>query len=160
MSFVVVDVESDGPIPGDYSMVCFGAVIVEPTLSKTFYGQLKPSSEQWVPEALAVSGFSREDVLGFEEPAIVMQAFADWIAENSKGRPFLFRTITALTGSLSIGIFTISWAIIPLAIHLPILALCTKGWSRTPSRISSTYGKRRILTIRWMTLGVMQRRYC
>lgn len=88
MSFVMVDVESDGSIPGDYSMVCFGAIIVEPTLSKTFYGQLKPISEQWVPEALAVSGFSREDTLGFEEPTTVMQGFADWIAANSKGRPF------------------------------------------------------------------------
>jgi len=28
MSFVMVDIESDGPIPGDYSMICFGAVIV------------------------------------------------------------------------------------------------------------------------------------
>lgn len=84
----MVDVESDGSIPGDYSMVCFGAIIVEPTLSKTFYGQLKPISEQWVPEALAVSGFSREDTLGFEDPPTVMQAFADWIAANSKGRPF------------------------------------------------------------------------
>lgn len=88
MSFVMVDVESDGSIPGDYSMVCFGAIIVEPTLSKTFYGQLKPISEQWVPEALAVSGFSREDTLGFEEPTTVMQGFSDWIAANSKGRPF------------------------------------------------------------------------
>lgn len=30
MSYVMVDIEADGPIPGDYSMVCFGAVIVEP----------------------------------------------------------------------------------------------------------------------------------
>ena len=37
MSYIVVDVESDGPAPGIYSMVCFGAIVVEPTLSKTFY---------------------------------------------------------------------------------------------------------------------------
>ena len=30
MPYVMVDIESDGPIPGDYSMICFGAVIVEP----------------------------------------------------------------------------------------------------------------------------------
>jgi len=88
MSYVMVDVESDGPIPGDYSMVCFGAIIVEPTLTKTFYGQLQPISEKWIPEALAVSGFSRKDCLQFEDPALVMQAFADWIAENSTGRSF------------------------------------------------------------------------
>ena len=53
MSFIMVDVEADGPIPGDYSMVCFGAVVVEPSLGKTFYGRLKPISDQWIPEALA-----------------------------------------------------------------------------------------------------------
>ena len=29
MSYVMVDVELDGPIPGDFSMICIGAVIVE-----------------------------------------------------------------------------------------------------------------------------------
>ena len=88
MSQIMVDVESDGPIPGDYSMICFGAVIVEPTLSKTFYGQLKPISTQWMPESLAVSGFSREQTLEFEEPKIAMENFSDWINNNSQGRPF------------------------------------------------------------------------
>ena len=46
MSYIVVDVEADGEIPHKYSMVCFGAVIVEPTLSKTFYGKTKPISEK------------------------------------------------------------------------------------------------------------------
>ena len=36
MPYVMVDVEADGPIPGDYSMVCFGAIIVEPGLSRSF----------------------------------------------------------------------------------------------------------------------------
>ena len=44
MSQIIVDVESDGPIPGDYSMVCFGAIVVEPSLKKTFYGRLKPTA--------------------------------------------------------------------------------------------------------------------
>ena len=58
MSYVMVDVESDGPIPGDFSMVCFGAVVVEPGLRRSFYGRLKSISEQWVPDALKVSGAS------------------------------------------------------------------------------------------------------
>ena len=40
----VIDIEADGPIPGDYSMVCLGAVIVEPELQRTFYGRLRPIS--------------------------------------------------------------------------------------------------------------------
>ena len=88
MSYIMVDVESDGPIPGDYSMICFGAIIVEPSLEKTFYGKLKPISEQWIPEALAVSGFTREETLEFDDPKTVMAQFATWIAANSNGRPF------------------------------------------------------------------------
>ena len=45
MNLVVVDVEADGLIPGEYSMVCFGAVVVEPSLQKTFYGQVWPICE-------------------------------------------------------------------------------------------------------------------
>ena len=69
MPYFMIDVESDGPIPGDYSMVCFGAVIVEPSLSRTFYGRLRPISERFDPQALAVSGFSRQETLDFPEPA-------------------------------------------------------------------------------------------
>jgi hypothetical protein len=83
----MVDVESDGPIPGDYSMICFGAVVVEPLLSKTFYGKLKPISERWIPEALAVSNFSREQTLGFDDSTIVMNRFSIWLKENSPSRP-------------------------------------------------------------------------
>src|SRR4051812_39266893 len=86
MSFVMVDIESDGPIPGDYSMVCFGAVIVEPGLSKTFYGQLRPISEKWIPEALAVSGFTREQAIAFPEPIEVMRNFGAWLEEHSRGQ--------------------------------------------------------------------------
>lgn len=46
MSFFMVDIEADGAIPGDYSMICFGAVVVELSLSKSFYGRLAPISEK------------------------------------------------------------------------------------------------------------------
>ncbi|MBS0263437.1 MAG: exonuclease [Planctomycetes bacterium] len=86
MAWVMVDIEADGPIPGDYSMVCFGAVIVEPGLQRTFYGQLRPISDRFEPAALAVSGFSREQTLAFPEPAPVMAAFRDWLAAECAGR--------------------------------------------------------------------------
>ena len=86
MSYVMVDIESDGPVPGDYSMVCFGAVIVEPELNRTYYGQLKPVSGNFLPEALAVSGFSRDQCLEFDEPESVMTDFGGWLRSNCKGR--------------------------------------------------------------------------
>ena len=83
----MVDVESDGAIPGDYSMISFGAVLVDEKLDRTFYGELKPISDKFTPEALAVSGFSREETEQFDDPKTVMTNFRDWIKENSKGRP-------------------------------------------------------------------------
>ena len=87
MTYFMVDVESDGPIPGDYSMLCFGAVVVEAALTRTFCGKLRPISEEWIPEALAVSGFSREETQGFNDPKEVMIRFASWINQESTGRP-------------------------------------------------------------------------
>jgi DNA polymerase III epsilon subunit-like protein len=87
MSYIMVDIEADGPIPGDFSMICFGAVVVEPSLAKTFYGQLRPISERWIPEALAVSGFTRAQTLAFPEPEPVMREFQAWLSGASAGRP-------------------------------------------------------------------------
>lgn len=87
MSYIVVDVESDGPIPNLYSMVCFGAVIVEPGLTKTFYGKTKPISNEFIPDALKISGFSREEHEKFDDPKEVMEKFSEWVFKNSKGRP-------------------------------------------------------------------------
>ena len=86
MSYIMVDIESDGPIPGDYSMISFGAVLVDDNLDKTFYGKLKPISENWIPQALAVSGHSRNETLEFDEPKEVKEKFAEWIKHNSKGQ--------------------------------------------------------------------------
>lgn len=90
MSLYVVDVEADGPIPGKYSMVSFGAVLVEPGLGRTFHGRTRPISGAWLPEALAISGISREEHLAHDEPAEVMEAFERWIRETSRGRPVFF----------------------------------------------------------------------
>jgi len=87
MSWIMVDIEADGPIPGDYSMVSFGAVVVEPGLERSFYGELCPISEKWVPEALAVSGFTREQVMCFPEPEGVMRSFAGWLETVASGHP-------------------------------------------------------------------------
>lgn len=87
MSYIIVDVESDGPIPNKYSMVCFGAIIVEPSLSKTFYAKTKPVSDLYIPESLAISGFSREEHELFDNPLIAMQRFKEFIDANSVGKP-------------------------------------------------------------------------
>lgn len=86
MKYIVIDVEADGQVPGINSMVCFGAVIVDDKLDKSFYGQIKPISDVYDPEALAVSGFSREEHLEFDSPEEVMLHFKEWLAEVAPGR--------------------------------------------------------------------------
>lgn len=82
-----IDVESDGPCPGMHSMICFGAVIVEAGFQRTFYAELKPISAVYIPEALAISGFSREDTMKFPDPRDAMQNFEIWLTKNIDGRP-------------------------------------------------------------------------
>jgi hypothetical protein len=79
MTYVMVDVEADGPIPGDYSMISLGAIVVEPALDRVFAGRLRPISDRFVPRALAVSGATRAETLGYEEPGPVMERFAAWV---------------------------------------------------------------------------------
>src|SRR3989442_9290287 len=97
MSFIIVDVEADGPVPAEYSMVCFGAVLFDEHLDKSFYGKTRPISERFVAEALAVSGFSREQHLGFDDPKTVMGEFAAWLDRQAKGRAVLCRTTSRST---------------------------------------------------------------
>jgi DNA polymerase III epsilon subunit-like protein len=68
-------------------MVCFGAVLFDDALDTTFYGKSRPISDRFVPEALAVSGFSRERHLGFDDPKAVMESSASWLDQHAKGRP-------------------------------------------------------------------------
>lgn len=86
---IVVDVESDGNLLGTNSMVCFGAVVVEEGLERTFYGQTTPISEKYNPEALAISGFSREEHKKFKDPLYTMYEFYNWLMENTNGKPIL-----------------------------------------------------------------------
>jgi hypothetical protein len=86
MSWIMVDIEADGPIPGDYSMIEIGAVIINEKLDKTFYGSLAPISNAWIPDALKVTGHSREDTLKFNQPIDTMSSFKKWIESNSTGR--------------------------------------------------------------------------
>ena len=83
----MVDIESDGPIPGKYSMISLGAIIVNEKMDSIFYKNIKPISENFIPEAISICGFSREETLKFEDPLNSMEEFSKWIKQNSKGDP-------------------------------------------------------------------------
>jgi hypothetical protein len=88
--WVVVDVEADGPAPGIYSMVCFGAVTVESN-PQCFDGYTCPISSAWMEDALKVSGFNRAEHMEFPSPDNTMRKFDDWLCKlNRGGEPLVF----------------------------------------------------------------------
>ena len=87
MSYIMVDVEADGPAPGPYSMVCFGAVVVRPGLKDTFYGQVRPISKNYDSDALAISGISRQEHHKFPTPIVTMNNFRIWMNKKTVGQP-------------------------------------------------------------------------
>jgi len=95
------DVETDGPIPGPFSMLSFAMVYAgrfdgvsferPKTFDHTFYRELRPISDNFEPEALRVNGLDRDRLcrLG-HSPADVMTEACDWINALSDGaRPVL-----------------------------------------------------------------------
>lgn len=87
MAYIMVDIECDGPIPGNYSMISIGAVIVDMELNKTFYREIRPISENFISESLLITGFNRNETLKFEDPKQVMTDFEKWISQNCNDKP-------------------------------------------------------------------------
>jgi ribonuclease T len=98
-AYISVDVETSGPIPGEYSLLSIGACIVRledddakssPSSSR-FYVELKPVSDNFVQEALDVTGFSMEGLKqNGTDPMLAMKKFDSWIkaiTKNGKLKP-------------------------------------------------------------------------
>lgn len=84
MTNFVLDVEADGPSVSLHSMILFACIpFFESGVpsSEGFKGFCRPRSELWVPEALAVSGYTREETLGFTPPEVTIPVFLEWISE-------------------------------------------------------------------------------
>lgn len=77
--FISVDVETSGPIPGEYSLLSIGACLVyEPQIA--FEAILQPINTNFDPEALKVTGFSMEELFTNGEPVVeVFQRFESWV---------------------------------------------------------------------------------
>ena len=79
--FISIDVETAGPIPGEYSMLSIGACLVsDPTV--TFARELKPINQNADPAAIEVSGLSLERLQETgTAPDAAMSQFRDWISD-------------------------------------------------------------------------------
>jgi hypothetical protein len=88
--YISADIEADGPVPGRYSMLSFGLCVAatfdgttfeahDPT-AQTFYAEMRPISEQFLPESLAVSGLDRAALVASgESPEVVMTRAGEWV---------------------------------------------------------------------------------
>jgi hypothetical protein len=90
------DIETDGPIPGPYSMLSFGITVAgtfdgerflraDPT-ERTFYRELKPISDTFDAETASVSGLDRRRLLADgANPGHAMDEAASWIISCAGG---------------------------------------------------------------------------
>lgn len=87
--FISVDVETAGPIPGEYSLLSIGACsITNPELA--FECELKPINANSVPAALEVTGMSMEGLLKSGlEPHEAMSRFSNWVLSLSSEPVFV-----------------------------------------------------------------------
>jgi hypothetical protein len=88
------DVETDGPIPGPFSILSFALVyaghfdgrsFIRPSAyNQTFYQELKPISESFEPEALRVNGLDRDRLCREGSvPSAAMTAASSWVKNIS-----------------------------------------------------------------------------
>jgi exonuclease len=89
MSWFMVDVESNGPIPGDFSMTEVGVVRMDADLKTTFHGKLCPlPGASWQDEAYAVVGYDHATACTFPDPFKTMTEFGAWVKSvNRNGKP-------------------------------------------------------------------------
>jgi len=99
--YISADVETDGPVPGPFSLLSFGLTVVgrydgrrferQPAREQTFYRELRPISDEYEAEALAVNGLDRKRLLREgTQPGHAMAEAKDWVESVSDGhRPIL-----------------------------------------------------------------------
>lgn len=90
------DIETDGPIPGPYSLLSFALVYAgrfdgtrferPASWERTFYRELQPISDAFEPEALSVNGLDRDRLKREgDSPELAMTDASEWIRSQSKG---------------------------------------------------------------------------
>jgi ribonuclease T len=88
--YISVDVETSGPIPGEFSLLSIGACNVDDE-GQTFACTLKPITRNADPKALEVSGLSLDELeLSGLEPNEAMARFAAWLHKSGAEGSLVF----------------------------------------------------------------------
>lgn len=85
-----VDVETSGPIPGEYSLLSIGACVVGDT-ARRFYIELQPVNDNYAAAALVIANLALADLRARGvAPQAAMAQFAAWVRENADGARAVF----------------------------------------------------------------------
>jgi len=95
-TYISVDIETAGPVPGQYALLSIGACLVE-DLSISFYIELQPDSSDSTPEAINIHGLSLATLSETGvPPKEAIQTFAAWINQVvPAGRQVVFVAFNA-----------------------------------------------------------------
>jgi DNA polymerase III epsilon subunit-like protein len=105
--FISVDIEAAGPFPPTYSMLSLGAAVVANS-QLTFYVEIKPVSDEFVPDAMKVVGRTLEDFARVgRDPKEAMTAFREWLQTVAKDHKPVFVGFNA----------TFDWAFVNFYFH-------------------------------------------
>jgi hypothetical protein len=88
MSWFMVDVEANGPIPGDYSMTEIGVIRMDKDLEHApwFHGKFQPlPGANWDPNAYLVVKYDHAHAMTFRDPLGEMEQLDRFIKENNRG---------------------------------------------------------------------------
>lgn len=95
-TYISVDVETSGPVPGPYALLSIGACLVDDP-STSFYVELQPDFPDYTPEAIAIHGLSLDALRETGvPPKEALQAFAAWVGQVvPQGRRAVFLAFNA-----------------------------------------------------------------
>lgn len=83
-TYISVDIEASGPIPGEFSLLSIGACVINQT-NQIFYAELKPLNKNYIKRALEVNGLSLAKLKAQgENPVQAMARFSHWVNTVSK----------------------------------------------------------------------------
>ena len=112
--YISVDVEAAGPVPSELQHA-FAWRSGCGRSQETFYIELKPVNDNFVPDAMKVVGRTLQDFSAAgRDPKEAMTAFRDWLVVVAKAESlYSWGSTPRSIGRLLISTFIIIWARIP-----------------------------------------------
>ncbi len=88
--YISIDIEANGPIPGEFSMTALGACVVGRP-EESYHAELRPLHDRFEPRALAVGGLTMEHLREKgEDPAEALRRFSAWVKSAAGGHRPVF----------------------------------------------------------------------